>query len=188
MAAREPQFWRNEMSRLLLLRIGTTTLCILMVFPFVRGQSAGTGTDPRIGTWKLNIEKSKYTPGSGPQAPNMLMRQLTSRADGFVVFTQTGLDSQNNPVFIQSTYKFDGKGYPEFTQSTLAELSAVGTRPNSNIYKLVDAYTVEITRTDQTGKVTGISTQVLSRDGRTHISTGRDATGKVLATQVWDKQ
>ena len=177
------------MSRSQLLRVAASTLCILMFLAFVQGsQNSGGRPDPRDGTWKLNIAQSKYTVGAGPQVPNMLMRQLTTRPDGFVVFTQSGLDGRNNPVFIQSTYKFDGKGYPEYTQSSLAEYSAAGTVPNLNIYKLVDAYTVEITRTDQNGKVTAISTQVLSRDGKTHTSTGRDAAGNINATQVWDKQ
>jgi hypothetical protein len=163
----------------------TATLLLLAYFTIVRAQAGG---DPRIGTWKLNLEKSQYTVGVGPQAPIMGIRRLESRPDGFIVFTQIGLNGLSNPIFIQSTYKLDGKSYPEYTQTSLADLSAASAEPNRNTYKLIDSYTVEITRFDTSGRVTGGSTQVLSRDGRTHTSTNKDASGKVLATQVWDKQ
>ena len=118
----------------------------------------------------------------------MLVRRLQSRPDGFIVFTQIGLDRQDNPIFIQTIYKFDGNNYPEYTQTSLAEFAAADTKPNTNVYRLTDAYTVDITRFDATGKVTGTSTQVLSKDGKTHVATGRDASGKVLSRQVWERQ
>jgi hypothetical protein len=82
----------------------------------------------------------------------------------------------------------DGKNYPEYTQTSLAEFAAADTKPNTNAYKLSDAQSVEITRFDGAGKVTGTSTQVLSKDGKTHVATGRDASGKVLSVQVWERQ
>ena len=176
------------MKRLNILRAVRASLCVLAFFTVVEGQGPTANSDPRIGTWKLNLEKSQYTVGVGPQAPIMGIRRLESRPDGFTVFTQIGLDGLSNPIFIQSTYKLDGKSYPEYTQTSLADLSAASAEPNRNTYKLIDNYTVEITRFDTSGRVTGGSTQVLSRDGRTHTSTNKDASGKVLATQVWDKQ
>ena len=123
-----------------------------------------TNQEPRIGTWRLNLEKSQFAPGT---APRMQVRRLQARQDGFVVFTQVGLDAEGNPTFIQTTYKFDGKPYPEYTQTTLAEFAATGTTPNRNIYRLVDAYTVEIDRLDASGKVTVTNRQSMSRDGKT---------------------
>ena len=143
---------------------------------------AVTDREPRIGTWKLNLEKSQFAPGTAPQ---MQVRRLQSRPDGFVIFTQVGLDAEGNPTFIQTTYKFDGKPYPEYTQTDLVEFAAVGTTPNMNIYRLVDAYTVEIDRLDASGKVTGTSKQSMSRDGRTLTVT---STSPTRPTQVWDKQ
>jgi len=84
---------------------------------------------------------------------------------------------------VEVGYKFDGKPYPEYTQATLAEFAATGTKPNMNIYRLVDAYTVEIDRLDATGKVTATSKQSMSRDGRTVT-----VTSATRPTQVWDKQ
>ena len=138
------------------------------------------GQEPRIGTWKLNLGKSQFAAGTAPQ---MQVRRLQSRGDGFVVFTQVGLDADGSPTFIQTTYKFDGKSYPEYTQTNLAELAATGATPNRNIYRLVDAYTVEIDRLDASGKVTATSKQSMSRDGRTLT-----VTSATRPTQVWDKQ
>ncbi len=118
----------------------------------------------------------------------MLVRRVESRPDGFIVFTQVGLDRAGNPIFIQASYKLDGKKYAEYTQSSLAEFAAASSKPNTNTYMLADGRSVVITRFDAAGKMTGTSTQVLSTDGKTHIATGRDASGKVLAIQVWERQ
>ena len=92
-------------------------------------------------------------------------------------------------MFIQTAYKFDGREYPEFTQTSLAELLSTGTKPSvMNTYKLIDAYTVEITRRDTAGTITGINTQVMTKDGRTLTATARDTSGQVVLIQVSDKQ
>lgn len=145
----------------------------------VVGQTV-TGQEPRIGTWKLNLERSQFASGAAPQ---MQVRRLQSRGDGFVVFTQVGLDAEGSPTFIQTTYRFDGRPYPEYTQSSLAEFAAMGMTPAKNIYRLVDAYTVEIDRLDTNGRVTATSKQSMSRDGRSLT-----VTSATRPTQIWDKQ
>jgi len=117
----------------------TTTLVLLSYFTIVRAQVPTPAGDPRLGTWKLNLEKSQFTAGSGPEEPKMQVRRVQSRPDGFIVFTQIGIDRQDNPIFIQATYKLDGKNYPEFTQTSLAEFAAADIKPNTNAYKLSDA-------------------------------------------------
>jgi hypothetical protein len=168
------------MRRLFSLRGAFVILGALASCVSVEGQTGTAAQDPRIGTWTLNLEKSQFTPGSKPR---MQVRQLQSRPDGFVVFTQIGLDGQGNPTFIQTTYKLDGKGYPEYNQNSLAEFAAAGTKPLSNTYRLVDANTVEIARLDATGKVMFTNTQTMSADGKTVTVTG----GR-RPVQVWDKQ
>jgi len=159
---------------------GAVAILVAVVGPAsVLGQTV-IDQEPRIGTWRLNLEKSQFAGGTAPQ---MQVRRLQLRRDGFVVFTQVGLDAEGSPTFIQTTYKFDGKPYPEYTQTTLAEFAAMGTTPNTNIYRLVDAYTVEIDRLDARGKVTATSKQSMSRDGKTLT-----VTSATRPTQVWDKQ
>lgn len=159
--------------------LGVLAIPVAAVGHAVLGQTV-TGQEPRIGTWRLNLEKSRFAAGTAPQ---MQVRRLQVRPDGFVVFTQVGLDAGGNPTFIQTTYKFDGKPYPEYTHTSLAEFAAMGTTPNTNIYRLVDAYTVEIDRLDASGKITATSKQSMSRDGKTLT-----ATSATRPPQVWDKQ
>jgi hypothetical protein len=158
----------------------TTILYVLASVLGVIGQTSGSSVDPRIGTWKLNLEKSKFA--AGRASPQVQVRKLESGPDGFTVFTQSGIDAEGNPTFIQTSYKLDGKEYPEYTQATLASFATAGVKPNTNKYRLVDAYTVEITRIDAAGKVTAIGTQTTSKDGKTHTSTGG------LGIQVWERQ
>ena len=63
-------------------------LVAVVVHANVVGQTV-TDQEPRIGTWKLNLEKSQFAAGTAPQ---MQVRRLQSRPDGFVVFTQFGQD------------------------------------------------------------------------------------------------
>jgi hypothetical protein len=104
------------MSRLLARHRILVVLCSLASWVPLAGQTPTVAQDPRIGTWTLNLKRSQFVEGSAPQ---MQVRRLQARADGFVVFTQIGLDAQGNPTFIQTTYKLDGKGisriYPSFT-------------------------------------------------------------------------
>jgi hypothetical protein len=101
----------------------TTILYALASVLDVIGQTSGSSVDPRIGTWKLNLEKSQFAAGS---APRVQVRKLETRPDGFTVFTQSGIDAEGNPTFTQASYKFDSKEYPEYTQATLASFATAG--------------------------------------------------------------
>ncbi len=49
-----------------------STLGVLLAFGLVLGADivnlSAQASDPRIGTWKLNVTKSKYSPGPAPQS------------------------------------------------------------------------------------------------------------------------
>ena len=148
--------------------------------------AAGTKTDPLIGTWKQNPEKSspKLPPGT------VSVRQYILRPDGFMVTIFSGVTAQGNPTFTQVTWKYDGKDYTQYTPVSLAEFSAKGVKPTTTAYRAVDAYTTEMTFKDNTGKVsfTGVRSRVVSRDGKTLTDTskGTDAQGRPV-NNVFDK-
>jgi hypothetical protein len=89
------------------------------------------GRCPRVGVNPAAFCRSSASPGSQYFIrPDPLRRDKvcsvvdnTSRCGrvvnvavyGFVVFTQVGLDAEGSPTFIQTTYKFDGKPYREYT-------------------------------------------------------------------------
>jgi hypothetical protein len=67
------------------------------------------GADSSVGTWKLNIEKSKYTPGPLPYKSLTMTREAV---DGGVKGTRTGVLADGSPLNSTYTANFDGKEYP----------------------------------------------------------------------------
>ena len=120
--------------------------------------AAGTKTDPLIGTWKQNPEKSTPKPPPGIVS----VRRYELRPDGFMVSTLVGVNAQGNPTFAQTNWKYDGKDYPQYTQVSLPEFTAKGVKAGTNAYRAVDAYTSEITQKDNIGKVGTTITRVVS--------------------------
>jgi hypothetical protein len=141
-----------------------------------------------LGTWKLNIEKSTYSPGGPPRSS---VRQFTAVENGYIVSTISGISAQGIPTFALSAARYDGKDYPQYTQVTLTDMMINGTKtPNTQVYKIIDNYAVEITNR-QKGKVTTILTRTVSRDGRTMTMTtkGTNAQGQpVNNVEVFDRQ
>ncbi len=134
------------------------------------------GADSNVGTWKVNVAKSKYSPGPAPKS-----QTLTIEAnDGGIKYTAQGENAQGAPIHVEFTAKYDGMdnpvtGSPEFT---------------SIAYKRIDAHTVEST-TKKDGTVMSTSRAVISKDGKTRTLTtkGKNAAGKdVHNVVVFDRQ
>jgi hypothetical protein len=79
-----------------------------------------------IGTWKLNLEKSKFNPGPGPKS----LTQTAEAVEDGVKWTSTGEAADGTPINISFTAKYDGKDYP-----------ITGGRADSIAIKEVDANT-----------------------------------------------
>jgi hypothetical protein len=61
-------------------------------------------SDPFVGTWQLNIAKSKFTPGPPPRN-----QTLSVQGDGQdQTVTITGVGAEGNPIGIMFTIVFDG--------------------------------------------------------------------------------
>ncbi len=63
--------------------------------------------DPWLGTWKLNLEKSKYDPAN--LTPKSQTVKQEAIAGGGMKATVDGVDSQGKPVHYVVTTMFDGK-------------------------------------------------------------------------------
>jgi hypothetical protein len=147
--------------------------CVICVASLVTTVFAA---DNITGTWKLNLQKSEYTPGPPPKS-------LTSRVEVMgdtVNFTFDGYDFTGKAtVPDELSIKLDGKDYPiadDPTRDTVA-------------MKKIDDYTIEETN-KKDGKVTTITRTVYSRDGksRTATTTGMNAQGqKVNDVAVFDR-
>src|ERR1700716_1224145 len=70
---------------------------------------AAFGADNTIGTWKLNVEKSKYTPAPMPLKTLTVTRESS---DGGVKVTATGEQTDGTAINGSYTAKYDGKDVP----------------------------------------------------------------------------
>jgi len=132
-------------------------------------------SDPLIGTWKLNLTKSKFDPGPPPQSSAMHYERA---GQGFRD-TVTGVDARGRATTSVFMMIYDGKLYP--TTGVIGYDASAFTR--------VDDHTVTYIRT-LSGKVVATGTRVLSRDGKTltFTGTGTSANGRQHNVAVYDKQ
>jgi hypothetical protein len=132
--------------------------------------------DPLIGTWELNLTKSKYDPGPPPQRSTM---HYEPAGQGFRD-TVSGIDAQGRPTTSVFMMIYDGKFYP--TTGVIGYDASAFTR--------VDDYTVTYIRT-LAGKQVATGTRILSHDGKTltFTGTGTTADGRPYNNViVFDKQ
>jgi len=130
--------------------------------------------NPLLGTWKLNVAKSKYT---GTPMPKEMTRTVEAAGDS-VKYTYAGTAADGSPVSYGFTVKYDGKDYP-----------MTGTAPGGIdmiAIKRINANTYEATQ-KKAGKVAAHTTVEISKDGKvaTITSKGADSTSYVA---VYDKQ
>ena len=151
---------------------GVLGFAILLV-----GGGLWAADNPLLGTWKLNLSKSKWNPPPGP------LRQITTYApfgeDGLFV-TIEGVNAQGEPTFAQWAATYDGRDYPVPSSRTGVSLRL----------KRIDFYTTE--RTDyKDGKPLTTFRRVVSKDGRTMTvtQTGTSESGRLINNVVvYDRQ
>jgi hypothetical protein len=137
---------------------------------------ANVAADQLSGTWKMNAEKSKYSPG--PPTKDLMV--VVESDENNYKLDATGTDGDGKPIHVQYSAKFDGKDYPAIG---IANADTVSMRR-------IDANTIE-TMQKKNGKVVMTITTKVSNDGKTRTSTwrGKNAEGKdVHNVVVFDKQ
>ena len=169
--------------------------CLVLITGSLVAQGPTTLSPPNpiIGVWKQNMEKSTYSPGPPPPRGVGSVRQYAAGQDGSIVAVTFNVSVEGIPSLgAISAAHYDGKDYPQHTIATLATslASHIGPRIERTIsYKALNAYTVEITQ-KQDGKVVGISTRTVSRDGQT--MTDRSEFGpdgqRVMNLLIFEKQ
>ena len=146
---------------------------LLMVAVLATAQSK----DPFVGTWRLNLAKSTYSPGPAPKSTTSTYE---AAGQGYKVSVKT--EPASGPAQQWSyTSNLDGKDSP-----------ITGNNPNADTIavKRIDANTLEIV-TKKGGKVTTTQKNVVAPDGKTRTvtTTGTDAQGqKVNNVAVYEKQ
>ena len=135
-------------------------------------------SNPLLGTWKLNIAKSKSDPAPVPKS---LTRTVEETSDG-TKYTMKGENADGTPISYGFTVKFDGNDYP-----------ATGTMPggaDSISIKKIDANHYEATL-KKAGKEVGKSKLEISKDGKVASLTSKGTTADGMpqhSVSVYDKQ
>ena len=132
---------------------------------------------PLIGTWKLNLEKSKFPPGAAPRSQTATFEQ-----DGQnIKNTNQTVDAQGNATTGVFLHIYDGQPHPT-TGNPLYDASA---------YLRLDGNTIVFSRF-KGGKLVQVGTIAISQDGKSRTNTTSgilDANGLGGTTvSVYDKQ
>ena len=149
------------------------TAGVLMVAVMGTAQSK----DPFVGTWRLNIAKSKYSPGPPPKSQ---VATYETAGQGYKVSVKIEPATGSAQEW-SYTSNLDGKDTP-----------ITGNNPNAdtNAVKRIDAHTLESVM-KKGGKITTTQRNVISADGKTRTvtTTGTDGQGqKVNNVAVLEKQ
>lgn len=140
---------------------------------------AAFGADNSLGTWKLNVEKSKYTPAPFPVKSITSVREA---ADNAVKVTNTGERADGSAVNATYTAKYDGSD---------SAVSGQGSPYDSVSLKQVNANTFTYEAKNSTNKYHANGKITVSSDGKTMTFKGKgmNADGKPMSvTLVYDKQ
>jgi hypothetical protein len=130
-------------------------------------RSAAQGTDPIVGTWVLNVAKSKFSPGPAPKSES----RTYVVAGKEIKATSTGVDAEGKPTAGGWTIVNDGKDVP-LTGNPDADVLSL---------KQTDAFSTEFAL-KKAGKVVITGTRTIARDGKvmTITNKGTNAKGQAI--------
>ncbi|MDQ1406695.1 MAG: hypothetical protein QOG55_2324 [Acidobacteriaceae bacterium] len=131
--------------------------------------------NPLLGTWKLNVAKSKYI---GSPAPKEMTRTVEADGDS-VKYTYAGTAADGSSISYGFTVKYDGKDYP-MTGSAPGGVDMIA-------IKRVNANTYEATQ-KKGGKVVANTKVEVSKDGKVTTITANSAVDSSHYVAVYDKQ
>jgi hypothetical protein len=141
------------------------------------GTALAQSSNTSLGTWKLNVAKSKTTPGTGNKSGTL--RVEAAGAGAKVTADLVGVDGTVRHY--EYTASYDGKDNPVVGNSAQGDVVAV-TRVDANTTRTINK---------KAGKVTTTQTAVISSDGKTRTLTtkGTNALGQTADNvTLWDKQ
>ena len=153
--------------------LGTSILLIGVTLLTVTSVSAA---DQSLGSWKLNMEKSKFS----PSAPVKSLTTVREASDGGVKVTTTGERADGTPINASYTAKYDGNPSP-----------VTGAPYDSIAIKQVNAHAFTATQKSSSTKYSTTLRSVIAADGKTMTNTvkGIGADGNpVRYTMVYEKQ
>jgi hypothetical protein len=153
-------------------------LCFVVIAALAAGPLMAQ-TNPFIGTWKLNVAKSKFEPGPAPKSQT---RTIVAEGDG-AKYSFEGVRADGTAISYSFTVKYDGKDYP------ITGAGAPGGADSISIKRVGTNKAEAVLKKD--GKEVGKSVAEVSKDGTvsTVKSKGKTPDGKGYSSDsVYDKQ
>lgn len=131
-------------------------LLAVAVLAVATNAAAQSKNDPSLGTWKLNVAKSKFMPGPPIKGDT---RSYEVNDAGWLVVTTETIQPDGRRTGVRFAAKFDGRAYPQIGR--FAPTVTLIT------YEPVNALTLKYTQRDSSGKVLSTNTRTVSADGKT---------------------
>lgn len=149
-----------------------STLLALQVAAGAQDKTGASGEDPLLGTWHLNVSKSKYKPGPSPRSQTRVyeIHRFGIRA------TVKTVHADGRSTTVQSVYDYDKQEHP-VTGSEEVDTIAV-TR--------INAYAHEATLS-HAGHEIGTFRRVISKDGKQMTVTLRRRAPEADNVEVYEK-
>jgi hypothetical protein len=157
-------------------RLLRVTAPVLLVIAATTVELAAQAADPVIGTWELNVAKSKYSAGRAVKSET----RTYAPAGKDIKVTSKGVDDAGKPTSQSWTLSYDGKDRPQ-TGSPDADTLSV---------KRIDAHHAEFTQ-KRAGKAVITGTRTISPDGKvmTITSKGTNRAGQTIDNvEVYEKR
>ena len=157
-------------------RLLRATALVMIVLALAAVELAAQDADPLVGTWELNVAKSKYTPGPAPKSETRTY--VVAGQD--IKASSEGVDGTGKPTAAAWTVNYDGKDHPETGNPNADTLSL----------KRVNAFSAKFTQ-KRAGKVVITGTRTISPDGKvmTITSKGTNALGQTIDdVEVFEKR
>jgi hypothetical protein len=126
---------------------------LLAAFPLA---ALSADPDPLLGSWQLNLPKSRFNPAPGPRG----QLRIYTRDGDIEKLTSKGVGADGKPALVRYSARYDGKDYA-ITGSAGGELISL---------RRIDDFTTQSTQ-KQAGKPAIITTRTVSRDGQTLVVT-----------------
>ena len=140
---------------------------------------AAQAEDAWVGTWKLNLAKSKYEPANlTPKSQTIKQEAVAGGGMKAVVDT---VDAQGKSLHQDVMTMFDGKS---------VDIKGAPDANTTRVYKRIDSRTYDYVQS-VSGKTTVSSRTVVSADGKTRTSTttGKNTEGQAVHNvAVYDRQ
>jgi hypothetical protein len=153
------------------MRVPTSAVITGAILGVALAAVSAQDTNARVGSWQLNVAKSKYDPGPAPTSQTL---KIEAVGKGEKV-TSEMVNADGSKTVTTYTAEYDGKPYP-LSGSLLADMVTL---------KRIDANTSDRTDT-KAGKTVQTYHRVVSKDGKTMTVTikGTNAQGQASSNVV----